>query len=79
METEDGQLEVTNRSSQDLPCVRLFYKFYMSDEDVYVGGITYTAKLVDLAAGESALVRPSHYAPGSSRIIMARVYESAED
>ena len=78
VEKEDGQLQVTNRSSRNIPCVRLFYKFYMSDQEVYVGGITYTVKLENLEAGESAMVRPSHYVPGSSRVIMARVYESAE-
>ena len=74
-DTEDGQLEITNLTGHDIPCVRVFYKFYMKDHQIYVGGITYTAKITDLKAGASVRVRPSHYAPGESQVIMAKIYE----
>lgn len=77
-EDDSGALLVTNISGADIPCVRLFYKFYMEDVNVYVGGITYTAKIDALAAGESRTVMPSHYAKGSSRIVMVKVYDTAE-
>lgn len=77
-ETENGSLLVTNLTDEEIPCVRIFYKFYMEDEETYVGGITYTAKLTGLAAGASQTVTPSHYAAGSSRIMMVRTYDSAE-
>lgn len=74
---EDGDaLKVTNLTDRDLPCVRIFYKFYLADAEAYVGGITYTAKLLDLKAGASMTVRPSHYAVGSSRVIMAKTYDT---
>ena len=77
---EDGDaLKVTNLSDRDLPCVRIFYKFYLADAEAYVGGITYTAKLLDLKAGASMTVRPSHYAVGSSRVIMAKIYETDQE
>ena len=78
-ETEDGKLQVTNQSAQDIPCVRVFYKFYMEAENVYVGGITYVVKIEDLKAGASAQVAPSHYAVGSSRVIMAKTYETSAE
>ena len=73
----DG-LTVTNVSGADIPCVRIFYKYYMSDENAYVGGIAYTAKLTGLAAGQTITVTPSHYASGASRVVMVRTYDTAE-
>lgn len=74
---EDGDgLKVTNLTDRDIPCVRIFYKFYLEDAGAYVGGITYTAKLPDLKAGASVTIRPSHYAVGSSRVIMAKTYDT---
>lgn len=76
LEKDDGSLLVKNLTDQKIPCVRMFYKFYMADENTYVGGITYNAKLVALAAGESRKVTPSHYAAGFSRVVMVRIYDS---
>lgn len=77
-ENEDGSLTVTNLTAEAIPCVRVFYKFYMSDENAWVGGITYTAKLTGLGAGASQTVTPSHYAVGSSQVVMVRTYDTAE-
>ena len=77
-ETEDGSLRVTNISGEDIPCVRVFYKFYMYDLGVYVGGITYSAKLVDLPAGGEQAVTPSHYAAGYSKVVQVRTYDTAD-
>lgn len=77
-EAEDHSLIVTNLTGETIPAVRIFYKFYMEEENAYVGGITYNAKITDLAAGESRNVTPSHYAKGFSRIVMVRTYETAD-
>ena len=77
-ESGEQSLTVTNLTDEDIPAVRVFYKFYMEDEGTYVGGITYTAKLTGLSAGGSQTVSPSHYAAGSSRVMMVRTYDSAE-
>lgn len=77
-EAEDHSLIVTNLTGETIPAVRIFYKFYMEEENVYVGGITYNAKITDLAAGESRNVTPSHYAKGFSRVVMVRTYETAD-
>ena len=75
-ENAEGGLLVTNITGKDIPCIRIFYKFYMTDSDVYVGGITYTAKVTDLAAGASCTVTPSHYLKGYSKIIMVKTYDT---
>lgn len=77
-ENGDGSLTVTNITDKRIPCVRVFYKFYMSDEDIYVGGITYTAKLTDLEAEGSYTIIPSHYSLGYSKVVMIRTYDSKE-
>lgn len=77
-ETGEQEITVTNLTDQEIPTVRIFYKFYMEDEDTYVGGITYTAKITDLQAGDSQVIQPSHYLKGSSRIMMVRTYDTAE-
>ena len=74
-ETAEGSLLVTNITGKDIPCIRIFYKFYMTDSDVYVGGITYTAKVTDLAAGASCTITPSHYLKGYSKIVMVKTYD----
>lgn len=43
--------------------------------DAYVGGIAYTAKVENLEAGASVQITPTHYASGSSRVVMVRTYD----
>ena len=78
-ELEGDMLKVTNLSGADIPCVRVFYKFCMQPENVYVGGITYVAKVENLKAGASVQITPSHYAAGGSKVIMAKIYDTAEE
>ena len=75
-ETSDNQLQVKNLTDEVIPCVRIFYKFYLEEEEVYVGGITYVAKVMDLKPGAVVHVAPSHYAAGSSRVVMVRTFEA---
>lgn len=77
-ESGNQSLTVTNLTDQTIPAVRIFYKFYIEEEDAYVGGITYTAKITDLEAGGMQTVTPSHYMDGSSRVMMVRTYDTAE-
>lgn len=77
-ELEDGSLEVKNLTNKKIPAVRVFYKFALEKGEIYVGGITYTAKVTDLEPGATKVINPSHYAAGSSEIMMVRVYDTAE-
>lgn len=73
-ESADGGLTVTNIGSADIAELRIFYKNYMQDADVYVGGITYTSKVENLSAGDSMTIYPSHYLKGSSKVLMVKTY-----
>lgn len=70
----DNSLTVTNLTGTEIVTVRVFYKYFMDEEDAYVGGITYTAKISNLAANASVVVTPSHYASGASEVVMVRTY-----
>lgn len=74
--TDNGNntLTVTNLTGEDIPVVRIFYKYYMEDMDIFVGGITYTAKITGLKAGASVTVSPTHYASSGSVVVMVRTY-----
>lgn len=71
----DDSITITNITNKDIPCIRIFYKYKLKDS-IYVGGITYTAKITELKAGAKQNVRPSHYVSGASEVLMARIYES---
>ena len=75
-ETESGALKIANISGENIPCVRIFYKFYLEDIGVSVGGITYTSKITELKAGETRVITPSHYDKDASRVMMVRTYDT---
>ena len=72
---KNNGIEVTNTSSKNIPCVRVFYK-YKSSEGYYVGGINYTAKVEYLKAGASQNIYPSHFASDGGEIMMVKAYNS---
>lgn len=75
--TDDGKggLIIQNLTGEPIPTVRVFYKYYMADEDVFIGGIAFTLKVSRLPANGSTTVRPSHFSSGSSRIVMISCYD----
>lgn len=75
LENTDGSLTVTNLTNQTIGGIRIFYKFCLTKGSVYVGGITYTAKVENLAPGGTQTVIPSHFAYGSSEVVMVRLYD----
>lgn len=71
----NNTLTVTNLTNQEITTVRVFYKYYMEQEDLYVGGIAFTVRITRLAPGGSTTVQPSHFVSTSSRVVMALTYE----
>ena len=64
-----GTVAVTNISREKLTDICLFYKNYLEEGDLYVGGITYMKQIGSLEPGQSATVTLPRYAAGYSRII----------
>ena len=72
----DNTLTVKNLTNKTIPTVRVFYKYYMEEEDVFVGGIAFTVRITRLSAGASVTVQPSHYTSTTSRVVMVLTYDS---
>lgn len=62
-------LTVTNISDQTLSEVKILYKNYLPDDNVYVGGITYTITLADLEKDTSVEVSANHYDSNYSVVV----------
>ncbi len=73
---ESGTITVQNITGADIPEIRLFYKNKM-DTGEYVGGIAYTVKVENLAAGASVQLNPAHFDPTYGEILMVRTYEES--
>lgn len=71
----DNTLTVKNLTDSEIVTVRVFYKYYMKEESTFVGGITYTAKISNLASGASVTISPSHFTSDSGKVVMVRTYD----
>ena len=72
----DNTLTVKNLTDETIPTIRVFYKYYMEDENLFVGGIAFTVRLSRLDAGASVTIQPSHYTSQTSRVVMVLTYDS---
>ena len=72
----DNSMTVKNLTDKTIPAIRVFYKYYMEDEDLFVGGIAFTVRITRLAGGASVVIRPSHYTSQTSRVVMALTYDA---
>lgn len=72
----DNTLTVKNLTDKTIPTVRVFYKYYMEDEEIFVGGIAFTARISRLGAGASVTIQPSHYTSQAGRVVMVLTYAS---
>ena len=72
----DNTLTIKNLTNELIPTVRVFYKYYMEDEKLFVGGIAFTVRISRLAAGASVTIQPSHYTSQTSRVVMVLDYAS---
>jgi hypothetical protein len=74
--TDNGNdtLTIQNLTDEMIPTVRVFYKYYMEAEDVYVGGIAFTVRLTRLGAEESITIKPTHYNSETGRVVMVLTY-----
>ncbi len=70
---DDNSMTVTNLSDREISSLRLFYKYRY--DTIYVGGITFTAKLEDLAPGEERKIRPAHFDTNGSELLRIGQYK----
>lgn len=72
----DNTLTIRNVSGELIPTVRVFYKYYMEDEDVFVGGIAFTVRITRLQADSAVTIQPSHFASKTGRVVMVLTYDT---
>ncbi len=60
-DNKDGSFSVINISDQTLSEVQIYFKNYLPEEAVYVGGITYSLTLEDIDPGMAMDVMAGHY------------------
>ena len=72
----DNSLTIKNLTDQTIPTVRVFYKYYMEKEDLFVGGIAFTLRVTNLPGNGSLVVNPAHFVSANSRVVMALTYDS---
>ena len=72
----DNTITIENLTDDTISTVRVFYKYYMEEEAIFVGGIAFTVRVTRLNAGESVTIRPSHYTSQNSRVVMVQTYDS---
>ena len=72
----DNTLTVRNLTNETISTVRIFYKYYMEDEELFVGGIAFTVRISRLSPGASVTIQPSHYTSKTSRVLMVLTYAS---
>lgn len=73
-QADKNGLTIENLTDNNIKTVRIFYKYQLETGE-FIGGITYTAKLEDLQAGESRTIYPAHYANDGSIVMMVRTYD----
>ena len=71
----DGTFDVANVSEETIPEIKVYFKNYLPDEDVYVGGITYSVTLTDVEPQTAVTVTSSHFDADYSRIIDVKIGE----
>ena len=64
-----GTVTVTNRTENTLTDLTLTYKNYLTDGDIYQGGIAYHHKIPILYPGQTLDITPSRYCAGYSRFV----------
>lgn len=71
---DDNSITITNLTEKDINTLRVFYK-YKHEDGTYVGGITFTAKVENLKAGDAMTIYPTHFDHAGSEIMMVGQYE----
>lgn len=69
----EGCMLVTNHTDGRVAAIRIRYKSYYAEADMYIGGICYETVVEDLDPGEQRMISPYHYLCGSSRVVCVTI------
>lgn len=75
VDNNDNTVTIMNLTDEEIPVARIFYKTYNSEENIFIGGITYTAKSEKIPAGGGVTIEPAHYESGASVVVGSGIYD----
>lgn len=75
-DAENNRLRIKNLTDEVISTVRVFYKYYVEDKDIFLGGIAFSVKLSQLEAGGELVIQPAHYQSDFCRIVMVSTYDT---
>ncbi len=67
--TENDKIHIRNTSDKAAKNIKVYYKTYLREEQIYVGGRAFVKEIPYIAAGETVSLLPNNYAPGYSRVV----------
>lgn len=73
-EVDMGTLALTNPTAIPMEDIWLYYKNYLPEGEVYLGGITYVEKIPLIKPGETLMISPYRYASEYSKIIKTEIH-----
>ena len=76
VDNSNDTITVMNLTDKEIPLARVFYKNFDAEQGIFVGGITYNAKVDKIPAGKGVTVSPTHFKSGDSVVVGTGVYES---
>ena len=68
-ESANSNLQVRNLSASCIMQVNIYYKTYLLDADIYIGGVPFVAEINCLSPYDAVTVLPLCYAAGYSKIL----------
>lgn len=72
----DNSITVENLTEETFATTRVFYKYFMDKEDLFVGGIAFTLRIRNLGPKEKMVVQPAHYNSTTGRVVMVQTYDN---
>ncbi len=66
-------LAITNPTEEPLHDILIYYKNYLPENDLYIGGVTYLEQIDMIGSGETVLITPYRYVSGYSRVVKTQV------
>jgi len=62
-------MRITNLTDRALKNIRIYYKQHQRQQDLYIGGITFSAVIASLEPGETRTLTPYGYATGYAQVV----------
>ncbi len=66
---ESECIQINNPSDQPVKNIIVYYRTYLPENNIFLGGRAFSIEIPAIAAGETIMLTPDHYAPGYSKVV----------